>query len=425
MRKHFFLRPTEHGLTTDAATLIQSPTHAAWPTRNVVVDQRSIQKRWGYTEDRDLGSGVYVHDISLFSEKDGTQNTMFLTETDLCRRESSTFSYKTETYTTDTIDDITTKVVTKNAGTTWVGNVAVGDKFILDDDHSATAEEDANWGTIASVDGANQITLAANYSGTTGSGLGKDYKVRKVYTTPTNEHWSWAIVDDTFCFGNGDINVQAWSGSGYASALHATYAIKARYMIEFANRLVLADYGTTRDPLGIIWSAEGDPSTWTGNTAGSAQLLQTGDFITGLGRVGANIIVYKTDTIIIGIQTGVSTAPIAFPTVRRGVGLIAPYSLVEFLGTNAWIGRDDFYVIDGDYPRPLDEKDMMREKFFDLVSDTEIERTVGWHNYLNNTINWVANTSEGRLGFSYNYKLGEWGVHDYADSITCAGRGES
>ena len=103
------------------------------------------------------------------------------------------------------------------------------------------------------------------------------------------------IIENLFIFGSGGDNVKYWGGGAtYAADLDSTYAIKARYGIPYANRAFFADYGTTRDPLGILWSKEGDTDDYTDSTAGSGILIETKDFITGLGVVGSDIVIYKS-----------------------------------------------------------------------------------------------------------------------------------
>jgi len=412
-------------------------SHPVWGSLNWIIKQKSLQKRWGYTADKDLGSGVEIQYVAKYDLKDGNSHTMVLTSTDLVRREttgSNTLSYKTETgdY-NSTIDNITGAVVTAKAGTTWsTDGVAADDMFILDDDHSALIEPDANWGTIQSVDSETQITLTANYSGTTGTWTGseKNALIRKVYSSPTDERWSWAVVDDKFCFTNGNSDVQYWDGgSGYAGALDSTNAKKARYCVEYANRLVLADVEISgvRDPLSFKWSDEGDPTAWTGSSSGSIQLLESKDWITGLGKVGANIVIYKKDSYVMYHRTGDATDPFHRDIYRGGIGCVAPYSLVEFKGVNAFLWRDNFYVFDGSMHIPIGDK--IKDKFFDLVGETEVERVFGFNNPITSEVLWRANTSEGAYWFVWNYgdlrdyPDGYWTVNDYADNIFCGGKG--
>jgi len=422
----YVIRPLEHGLHLENASL-NSPFHYAyWPIKNFDIKQGSIQKRWGYLIDRTLDRAVYA--IVLYQKSDGNRYTLYLTDTDLCFKEvaaGKTWSYKTDTYTTGTISGITGAVVTGNA-TAWnaTTNVAPGDKFIVDSEHTADIEPDAQWHTISTVDGATQITLTADYSNPAATGT---YKIRKVYSTPTNERWSCDFVGDTFYFTNGNTRVQKFVNTiaaPYAVDVDATYATKARYCIEYANRLVIADFysGADRQSYSVQWSKEGDPTNWTDSTAGSIQLLETRDYITGLGKIAGDLIVYRADSLHIGSRTGTSTSPIIFPRQFKGVGCIAPYSIIEANSSNYFLGRDDFYKIEGGVP--VNIKPTMRYKFFDLVTETEATRTYGFHNSLNSQLFWRATTSSGIFWFIYDYRLNEWMVHEYADyDMFCGGKG--
>ena len=429
MHQRYYIRPLEHALTTDAPKINQHYGFGAWPSRDFSIKQKSIQKRWGYSEDRDLGE--YVYDVLKLELSSGSRYTVYLTLDDVAIRTTGTdetWQYITETWTTDDIASISGATVTKNAGTAWTNNVAAGDFFILNDDHDAAEEPDATWAEIESVDNANQITLTANYAGTTGSAWTKDYKIRKVYSVPANESWDSCIVDDKLVVVNGNIQPQYWSGSNYLGNIDDSDTInKARYCIEYGNRVLVADYGTTRAPTSVAWSSNTDITEWDSGvdtSAGQNEFKDTGSFITGLGKIGPNIIVYFQDLIIIGNRTGISTEPFKFSTTKPGVGLAAPKSLVEFQSTNAFIGNNNFYKMEGTTPVVLDPQGKMREKFFDIVGKTEIQKTVGFHNLSNNELIWVANTkADGKLAFAYNYLFGEWTVHNYADDITCGGRG--
>ena len=242
------------------------------------------------------------------------------------------------------------------------------------------------------------------------------------YTVPTGERWTWCIANHLFIFTNGYDNIQYWDGGvGDAAELKA---VPAKYCIPYANRLFIAYYGATPDPLGIAWSKEGDPTDWTDSTSGAGVLIETKDFITGLGVVGASLVIYKTDSIAFGHRTGDAVTPISLPHTRerRGIGCVAPYSIIDFMGTNAFIGRNDFYAIEGDYPVAIGEK--MRDKFFDIIDLDDIEEVYGWENNITNELCWTANTNEGRLIFAWDYKLREWNVYDFAADFIMAGKGE-
>ena len=257
-----------------------------------------------------------------------------------------------------------------------------------------------------------------------------DYKIRKVYSVPANERWSWCILGDKFIFTNGNTDVQYWTDTlTYAAALNSTYAKQARYCTEFANRLFIADiYNEStadRDPYMVRWSKESDPTDYTDSTAGAWWALDTEDYIRGLSRCGSNLILYKDETILVGARTGVATSPVSFTTTIKGIGLVAPWSLLEVAGTNFWLGRDDFYYFDGYQPRPLGggKEAKIRFKFFDILSPTKATQVWGTVDTLRHQAKWMADTTVGRYEFVFDYKTQEWTANRYYHDMVAAGKG--
>ena len=239
------------------------------------------------------------------------------------------------------------------------------------------------------------------------------------YTMPSNERWQFAVVNDIFCFTNGDVNVQKWDGAAATAAdLDGTNAVKARYCTCFANRLVLADMylSGVRQPWTIKYSKEGDPTNWTDSTGGEVDFADTDEPITGLGRVGNSLVVFKKNAYYIGTRTGVATSPITFPTRKSGIGLWSPYSLVEAMGTCFWMGHDNFYGMNGEEWEPIG--DAIKYEFFSKVSDDERAKVWGVPNPRHNEILWFATTSEGQRVFSYKYREGNWTVYTFPSTVT-------
>jgi hypothetical protein len=172
------------------------------------------------------------------------------------------------------------------------------------------------------------------------------------------------------------------------------------------------------------WSELLDPTHWdvgTYPTAGEKDFIETEDYLTGFGHVGANLIVFKEDSFYVGNRTGTATSPFEFPTHRIGIGNIAPYGIIEFMGTCAWVGRDNFWIMNGDQEESIGEP--IRHKFFDIVGESEIKRVWGANNALEHEIMWTANTSEGKYTFTYNWYHGEWYCYSFAHPIISMGRG--
>lgn len=426
-RKKLRIKPLGHMYDLSNAPLNASPLTAQWPSMNVMVSSKRIERRWDSEVFRTFDDTETIQAIPVFKTNLGTTYTLVLTETDLVKLmggTSETYQYLTQTWATGTVSNVVTTAVTgTDANCQWfdTSGVAAGDKFILDDDHSAAIEPDAHWATVASVESNTGITLSAAYTGAATSGT---YKLRKVYSVPSGERWQWAAVAGKFCFVNGNVYGQYWNGADtYATDLNTTYCNQARYCVSYANRLVIADVyhpdDAARNPWLVRWSKEGDPTDWTDSTAGFNEFMDSEEPIAGLGVAGSNIIVFKKSSYHVGYRTGEATSPLAFPSHKKGIGLYAPYSLVHVAGTVAWMGLNDFYFMNGDEAEPIGGP--IRKKFFDLVADDELETVFGVNNARFNEILWVANTSAGQCVFSYNWKEKAWTTYQFSSNLTGLG----
>jgi hypothetical protein len=418
------IKPLAKALDTSYPALNQDPLSSSWPTVNVQVDTNRIKRRWDYTPERTLTTGQIGQYATLYKRGTGTTNTLILTTTDLIKKETATgktWSFLTPLYTTGSIQGVSGATITGTnpTNTDWSNATlrpAAGDKFIINADLTADEEPDTNWGTILNVGSDTSLTLTSPYTGAATNGA---YRIRKLYGVPADERWQFAVVNDTFCFTNGNDYVQKWDGSAATAVdLDTTNAVRARYCTCYANRLILADMylSAVRQPWTIKWSKEGDPTDWTDSTAGEIDFADTDEPITGLGRAGNNLIVFKKNAYWIGSRTGKPTDPFVFPTSKMGVGNWAPYSLVEAAGTCFWMGHDNFYALNGEAWEPIG--DAIKYEFFNHVNDTERTKIWGVHNPRYNEILWFATTDDGQKAFSYKYAENSWTTYTYPETVT-------
>jgi len=428
----FAIKPLGHMLELNHAQLNSPDQAAQWPSKNVDVSANRIVNRWDHAKVLTLPTGQVIQKIPLLRNNDGSNIVLLLTETDLIKVEEETgksFSYKTETFTGGNVRSIGPTgasgdiMITGETGT-WTGQgLGAGDKFILDVDHADPLDEssETKWATIASV-GSTIIKLTSAYAGTTGSfgATGASCKVRKVYSVPTGERWSFAVVNGKLCFGNGNVNTQYYDpATDYAVDLNPTYAQKARYMVTFAERLWLADMTVSgeRSPWFLRWSAITDPTDFSGASAGWKAFIDTEEPLTGLGVVGGLLLVYKKTVYIIGKKTSNAQAPVTWAQDRRGAGLYAPDSIVHALGTNYFVGVDDIYKIDGDMATSVGAS--VRRKFFSLVTDAELTKVFGSVSLRFNQIMWTMTDTTGKQWvWTYNYQENSWAVDTFDRVVT-------
>ena len=425
MRRLFSIKPTAHLLKLGQAPLNAPYPGMQWPTQNVDISAERIVRRWDHMVDLVMGEDEVIQQVPIFRNYSGTNTVLILTETDLCKRETATgktYSYLTPVYTGNTIASISGKTVVGSA--TWEGHgIEPGDRFILNEDYTADEEPNLAWATIDTVSGTT-ITLTENYTGTTGTfGVAKASTVRLVYSVPTGERWAWAVVAGKFCFSNGNVNVQVWTGTGKATDLDSTNAKQARCLVSYDDRLWMADHLVSgqRNPWMLSWSEIGDPTDWTDSTAGYKEFVDTEEPITGLGVAGGMFVVYKKTMYHIGRRTGIAPAPIAFQQDRRGRGLYAPNALLHAEGTNYFMGIDDFYRLNGDVAQSIGVD--VRKKFFELSTDTELKKVFGLVNIRFNQVAWAITDTDGTQWlFVFNYKendgQGTWTVYTFDKKIT-------
>lgn len=523
-RLEFPIDPIEHMLDLSMPKTSQSPLYASYPSLNCRVDSHRIKKRDGYSVFRTLFANKLCYDVRRFQLDDGTYYDMALTETDLLRIETAsgkTYTYVTSTNgysTTEQVDIVNGVTITFEAPTTLTDDdVAAGDQFTLVSDSLTDEEPDASWRTVESIDSATQLTLTAAYEDNHGSPAGEDALIRRVHSIPADERPAIEIVDNKYIYSSGDIEVQSYTGSGYASSLNSTWARKARILRAYADRLCLADLyypgepgtitftdggsaqddmtaggassdeslshdyvvqidgagatdtfkwsddgGSTweastvavtgsaqalnnnvtitfaaitghaagdkwefscsacaRDRWRLLYSKQADATDYTHSSAGYYDFFSTSDYINQLGVVGPNLFVYLKDSYHIGNRQTDSTNPMSFATHRIGKGVWARDSLVHVMGTNAFLWRDDFYIISGNDAVAIGER--IRHDFFNLVPEENLPYVWGQHYPRKHEVVWVADTTDGRLAFTWDYKEEEWYIYRYWDSVVGGG----
>ena len=138
----------------------------------------------------------------------------------------------------------------------------------------------------------------------------------------------------------------------------------------------------------------------------------------GLGVYGDNLVVFRKTFFHLGSRSGQSTSPITFSSNVYGVGNRAPYSIIHAAGTVMWVGVDNFYMMNGSSATAIG--DPVRKKFFDIVSDDDVEKVFGTNNVRYNEATWIANTSSGQYVFVYNWveNGGTWYMYQFDNNIT-------
>lgn len=108
-------------------------------------------------------------------------------------------------------------------------------------------------------------------------------------------------------------------------------APKAKFIAMFGNRMVAAGItlpdGTGQDPNLLQRSADGDITNWTNADLGAgadAILPASGDFgsdpIIGLSTTNIGLLIYRANSIVLAIRTGINDQPFRYTTIANGIG---------------------------------------------------------------------------------------------------------
>lgn len=163
--------------------------------------------------------------------------------------------------------------------------------------------------------------------------------------------FSYDTVAYKLCFSQGVDKIQLWDGIAGTFAVASANAPAARYLAEIANHLVTAytTEGGVTFPQRVRWSGTGDPTDWTGVTAGVNDRLNNFGPITGLAKLYQQGFGFQQKGIFQIIPTGIGTNPFRIIDLgSRARGNAFPFSLDVFDERTAfYVGVDNVYGFDG------------------------------------------------------------------------------
>lgn len=150
---------------------------------------------------------------------------------------------------------------------------------------------------------------------------------------------------------NGIDNIRKWTGTGNTQdldiALGDTIPI-AKFIQEYKTYLVCANIkGGVDIDQRVQWSDTADPETWNDGNAGSTDLVEDGEEITGLNIFGDYLCVHKKTSIYLGYLVSTS-AIFRFDRKTTEIGAIANQSIVNLpTGEQIFLGHDGLHLFNG------------------------------------------------------------------------------
>lgn len=244
------------------------------------------------------------------------------------------------------------------------------------------------------------------------------------YNANADQRWTWAMMGDNLLAANiSDTIIVSNAGATFADVTSAPQAaiIESVYGFIMAANTIDGTYGTSPDRW---WcSALFDHTAWTPSVttqATTGRLVDTPGPITGLRRLGSNMVAYKKDSMYLGEYVEPPTVW-RWTLISSNIGCASQQAIVNIGKAQLFPGPDNFYYYDGAQAIPIGEA--VREWFFDQrLYNTYASRIQASHDKARALIYWyypvVGGTGALASAVVYNYRTGKWGVAEYA--VECA-----
>lgn len=174
--------------------------------------------------------------------------------------------------------------------------------------------------------------------------------------------FTFSALNYNLAFSQGSDQVMLYDGISTAYAPASVDAPPARFISEVAFHLLLG-YTTELSqelPQRVRWSSAFDPTDFSSDDAGFADLTNDLGPITGIASVYQSGYVFQQRGIVQVIPTGIGTQPFDFVKIsNKAKGNIAPYSL-DYYGDQmaCYVGKDNVYMFDGTQSYPIGDYPM-------------------------------------------------------------------
>ena len=241
------------------------------------------------------------------------------------------------------------------------------------------------------------------------------------YALGSDLRWRFAQFGDvSLAAAKSDI-LQASTSGAFANVTGAPRAGVVEVVGQFVflgdtNEATFSD-----SPNRIWWSAKGDYTDWTpaiSTECATLLITSTPGKIRSIKRFGPHVVIYKLNSIHLGIYAGKPSIWNFDREISSQVGAVS-HEAVADVGTpeeprHIFMGFDDFYEFNGGRPRPIGQG-WVRETVFNELNKTYMERAMALHDRVNSLVYFFYPTGSSNntdKGVVYNYKTEQWGRTD-------------
>jgi hypothetical protein len=228
----------------------------------------------------------------------------------------------------------------------------------------------------------------------------------------TADRWRFAAWGDYILATNNTDAVQVQTAAGADFADLAGTPPLAKFITCAQNFVILANIPTAENR--IYWSAQGDHTDWTpaiSTQCGYVDLSDSPGNITGIARMGDDIVVFKERSLYHGSYVGPPYVW-AFKRIPAFCGTPSQDSVVELENGVYYTGEDDFYLYDGNLPKRVGQG--VRFWFLNTVDRKYQAKVAGVYDGVRRLIFWFYPTQASGTGelveaLIFDYQTGRWG----------------
>jgi hypothetical protein len=249
-----------------------------------------------------------------------------------------------------------------------------------------------------------------------GASTWSDVSRAATYTAGSTARWRFAQQENVSFAANSADTIQASVSSGPFSCIGGA---PVAAIVETVGKFVFGlNISGTQNK--VQWSALGDYTSWTASVAtqaGSDTLEETPGGITAGRRFGNTLIVYKKNSMYIGVNVGPPNIW-QFDLIPGSAGAMSQEAVVN-IGTpdnpkHIFMGDDDFYVYDGSKPVPIGTG-TVKNQVFNSLQQSRSYACAALHDQRNSLVYFyypVADSVNPDHCVVYNYRTNRWGVDD-------------
>lgn len=236
-----------------------------------------------------------------------------------------------------------------------------------------------------------------------------------VYAATRDAPWEFAQFGNSTIAAAAGNNMQRSTGAGFTDLV----AIKAKHVCAVKGFVIAA--GTdeaTYGSQGDRWwcSALNNETDWVPNIATqctTGRLVDSPGEILAIRTLGQDLVAYKDSSIYVGRYAG-PPGVWEWRLIPGRVGAASPNSIIDIGNAHLFIGREDLYIFDGNYPQPLNSP--IKEWLYARISKPYMARVAHLYDPYEALIYFFynANASDGLPDkcLVYNHKANKFGTFD-------------